>query len=217
MTTRMDESQSLLQRLEKFAYDNRKVLTISLFGLLFLGIGAFLFRSGVLDSTKVEVLGQQTGTASAGTSSKVTAEIAGSVLKPGVYELSFGDRVDSLLTAAGGLAAGADRAWVEKNINRAAKVMDGQKIYIPRTGEQTDYRLRTTAGGSVDSSLSTVDGRLNINSASLKELDSLPGIGAVRAQSIIDHRPYASIEELVSKKVLPQSVYDKIKDAIVAP
>jgi competence protein ComEA len=55
---------------------------------------------------------------------------------------------------------------------------------------------------------------ININSASAKELDSLPGIGPVYAQNIIDHRPYSTVDDLVSKKVVSAGLLNKIKDKI---
>jgi DNA uptake protein ComE-like DNA-binding protein len=57
---------------------------------------------------------------------------------------------------------------------------------------------------------------LDINSASVEQLDALPGIGAARAAAIINGRPYKGKDELVQKNILPQSVYDKIKDKIIA-
>ena len=57
---------------------------------------------------------------------------------------------------------------------------------------------------------------LDINSASLEQLKALPGIGAVYSQKIIDNRPYVNKTQLVSKKVIPQATYEKIKDKIIA-
>jgi competence protein ComEA len=57
---------------------------------------------------------------------------------------------------------------------------------------------------------------MDINSATKDQLDTLPGIGKVYAQKIIDGRPYARKDQLVSKKIVPQSTYDKIKDQIIA-
>jgi competence protein ComEA len=57
---------------------------------------------------------------------------------------------------------------------------------------------------------------LDINSASAEELDKLPGVGAVRAKAIIDHRPYFGKDDLVNKKIIPSNVYAQIKDKIIA-
>lgn len=142
-------------------------------------------------------------------------EIAGAVEKPGVYKLPLNSRVDDLLIVAGGLSATADRDWVSKNINRAAKLTDGQKVFIPdkQSGEASanksgGYQNISTVLGDKNTSL------VNINTASAKELDSLPGIGQVYAQKIIEQRPYSTPEELVTKKVIPKSTYEKIKDRI---
>ncbi len=134
----------------------------------------------------------------------------------GVYKLSNGSRVDDLLIISGGLSASADRDWVTKNINRAAKLSDGQKLYIYHSEELS---ARNTEGSLDKKVLGTIAGSdpamlVNINTASQKELESLVGIGPVYAQSIIEHRPYSNLEELLSKKIIPQKTYEKIKNEI---
>ncbi|MBI2590938.1 MAG: helix-hairpin-helix domain-containing protein [Candidatus Blackburnbacteria bacterium] len=213
------EGETLLQSLEAWLYTNRKLASLVLFGLLFLGVGLFLFRSGVLDSTEVKVLSANRGDSSlplgmTGEGFGMTVEISGSVLKPGVYHLEAGARIDDLLIMAGGLSAAADRNWVARNLNRAARVSDGQKVYIPKVGE-----VDRGVGGSGDQVIGVPGNQslLNLNTASLKELDALPGIGGTRAQGIIAGRPYSSVEELLTRKILPKSVYEKIKGSVIAP
>lgn len=199
------------QIIQDWLVKNRIVVALALVGLFFLGFGIFLFRAGLFEDTKVEVI---EATTPAG--GDIIVEIAGSVEKPGVYKLAAGARTDDLLIAAGGLASGADREWVGKNLNRAAKVVDGQKIYVPAKGEVAS---NTKSGGSSisDRVLGTAGGLINLNTATMSELDGLAGIGAVRAQSIIDNRPYSSVDELLTKKVVPKSVFEKIKGALTAP
>ena len=106
---------------------------------------------------------------------------------------------------------------MEKFLNRASKLVDGQKVYIPRTGEQSDVLSAKDDGGYQSESLSQEGQKgefININTADLKTLDSLPGIGPVYGQNIIEQRPYSNTEELVSKDAIPAKTYEKIKDKI---
>ena len=138
---------------------------------------------------------------------KIMVDIEGAVLNPGVYELSEDSRIVDALALTGGMSEEADRTWVEKNINLAKKVSDGLKIYIPRTGEEV------LSGSGQGDQTGPV---LNINTASTSDLESLPGIGAVTAQKIIDARPYSQIGELVDRKIVGGATFEKIKDKISA-
>jgi len=193
----------------------RYPLLIFIVGLTLTACGLFFSKCGLLSSpTKVEVL---QATTSGQISGEITVEIAGEVLSPGVYKLPRESRVDDLLVAAGGFSADADRGWTDKYLNRAAKLTDGQKVYIPPANQQIDESSAKSSGGykTVSSDFSSDSNNLvNINTASSAELDSLPGIGPVYAQNIIEHRPYSTSEELVSKGAIKQSLYDKIKDKI---
>lgn len=158
---------------------------------------------------------------------KIKIDIAGAVTNPGVYELPEISRVEDALDAAGGLAEGADRDWVSKNLNLATKLKDGDKLYIPQVGE-TSSAPSTTSGASVPPSAGTVSGagnstggeslncdKVNINTASAATLaECLEGIAEKRAAAIIAGRPYSSIEELVGRKIIWQSIFEKIKDQL---
>jgi len=139
---------------------------------------------------------------------KIVVDVAGAVKNPGVYNLKEDSRTSDALSAAGGLADQADQGWVAKNINLAAKLSDGQKVYIAALGEQVDSSIGDVAGTSTTNSI------ININSASESQLDTLPGIGPVTANKIIAGRPYKAISDLLSKKIVGQSTYAKIKDKI---
>lgn len=191
---------------------SRGIFLTLLFGVILVGFGVFFFKSGLgSPSTKVEVL--EATTESQG-NREMVVEIAGEVEKPGVYKLPGGSRVDDLLVVSGGLGADANREWVEKYLNRAATLVDSQKIYIPSQSEALSAK-ETGGDQSISANFSGQgSGLININTASLPELDKLPGIGPVYGQSIIDHRPYSTNEELVSKGALKKSVYEKIKDLV---
>ncbi len=190
----------------------RYPLLFLLGGLLLVGVGIIFLKTGLLKSdSKIEVIEDNE------TQAELVVEVAGAVEKPGVYKLASGSRIEEALVLAGGLSVGADREWIAKYLNRAAKLIDGQKVYIPSSSEQSTGK--SANNGEVDQSASAVlsvsgEGLVNINTASLKELDSLPGIGPVYGQNIIDQRPYSTVEDLLSKGVLKQSVYEKIKNKI---
>jgi len=210
----------LYQIMEDFLKKNYNLLIFILVGLILVGLGVISYKTGGLTGgSRVEVLDGSTGsqdTTSEENLAFIVVEIAGAVEKPGVYKLPLSSRIDDLLIISGGVSANADRGWLEKNINRASKLTDGQKLYIYSQSEVLS--ANTTGGIKLDQVILGVEnGRLiNINSASLSDLDTLPGIGPVYGQSIIEHRPYSTIEELLSKGVLKESVYEKIKNKITA-
>ena len=136
--------------------------------------------------------------------SEIQVYVAGAVNRPGVYFLSDGDRWIDAVEAAGGPTADAD---VEA-INLALRLHDEDQVLVPRLGEPAVL-------GSAQNPQHEL---ININTASAAVLDSLPGIGEVRSQSIVDSRqrdgPFSRIEELVERKLIPQSVLDQIRELI---
>ena len=196
---------------------NRTLLLLGVIGLILIAGG--IFYAGLnTGGTKVEVLPARNASQSdANGNTEITAEISGEVINPGVYKLMNGSRIDDLLVIAGGITGKADRVWMDKYLNRATKVTDGQKVYIPSLNQQSnDLSANKSDGVKTDQSVLGVIGShpVNINTASLTDLDSLPGIGPVYGQSIIEHRPYSSVEELLSKGALKTSVYNKVKDLV---
>jgi competence protein ComEA len=109
----------------------------------------------------------------------IQVDIEGSVVSPGVYKVANNSIIKEALVAAGGLSADADRAWVAKNLNLAAKLFDGAKVYIPKTGET----LAPVADSSDQGSLGSQT-LININTASSDSLDSLPGVGPATVTKI---------------------------------
>lgn len=143
-------------------------------------------------------------------SGEVIVDVSGAVLKPGIYKLSSGARVSDAISAAGGFAQNADSDFVSKGINLAQKVSDGAKIYIPKKGEA----VQSFSSGESGVSSALVGGNININTASQAQLESLPGIGPVTAGKIIAGRPYSSVDDLLTKKILGQKTFEKIKGEI---
>ena len=137
--------------------------------------------------------------------------VSGEVVKPGVYVLLATARVIDALQAAGGATNHADLVVV----NLAAPLVDAAQVFIPRMGSTPRVKLPRphaginlpvvggtgTGGGAVGSATSAA-GIVDINSATLSDLDALPGVGPSTAQAIIDYRiangPYASVDDLLN-------------------
>jgi competence protein ComEA len=183
-----------------------------LIGAILIGLGLLLVKDSRITSSKIEVL--ESATEGLGEDLEIVVEVAGAVEKPGVYKLTKGVRIEDALISAGGISADADRLWMERSLNRAAKLIDGQKIYIPRKNEQISGVSIDNSGGYQTISSSQGSGLVNINATSQKELESLWGIGPVTAQNIIEQRPYSSVEELLTKKILKSNVYERNKDKL---
>lgn len=168
--------------------------------VLAIGFGLFFF-SGKSTGDEVQILPASTV---APTGDRIVVDISGAVVEPGVYDLPANSRVRDAVLVAGGLTDEADRA----RINMAAKISDGQKIYVFAVGENTG----TTSIKGITST--TGSDLININTASESELDKLPGVGPVTAQKIIAARPYSAPEDLKTKKVVSNSVFEKIREMI---
>ena len=151
----------------------------------------------------------------------ILVHVCGQVQRPGVYELPLGARVADALLAAGDFTADADpNYW-----NLAAQVADGEQIYVPSEAEVAEGLVQsgggpagTSGGQNVQNSGGSGSGLLNINTASLQELKSLPGIGDVKAGAILSYREahggFASIEEILQVEGIKDGVYEKIRDLI---
>lgn len=152
-------------------------------------------------------------------SSSLMVDVSGAVKTPGVYELSPTSRLQEAITEAGGFADKADKSYIAKKINLSSKLTDGQKIYIPFEGEEPQTVVLSSAAPSsavagVSTSSTVSSGMIGLNSATEAELDKLPGVGPVTAQKIITNRPYSDLNDLLIKKVVSKSVFEKIKPLI---
>jgi competence protein ComEA len=119
--------------------------------------------------------------------------VAGRVRHPGVYQLHQGDRVIDAIQAAGGTLRGADL----RSINLAAPLTDGEQIVVLRKGAGSVAAPAASGSAGLSGTGSTL---VNLNTATLDQLEALPGIGPVLAQRIVDYReqhgPFASVDDL---------------------
>ncbi len=144
---------------------------------------------------------------------QITVYVCGSVQNPSNVTLAMGSRVEEAIILAGGLQKDADI----NGINMAEKLADEDMIYVPKKGETVQSPGKTSAGGSTGSNAKKA-GKLNINKATVGELDALPGVGPSTAQKIIDYRSKAgtfkAIEELKNVSGIGDAKFDSLKDLV---
>jgi competence protein ComEA len=165
-----------------------------------LGIGVLigLLAAGGLWLVASRPLGDPIALLPTSTPGMLTVYVSGAVATPGVYSLPEGSRVDAAIQAAGGFIPGAE----PESINLAALLEDGQQIDV---------------SGIVSTSHVNA-GRVNINTATVSELDALPGIGPTTAQMIVDYRLqhglFQIIQDIQNVPGIGPATYDRIKDYI---
>jgi competence protein ComEA len=195
-------------------HDSYQWLTI-LAVLILAGLGATLWyvRQPASQAVSIEISTpppavQATPNTSKDASKTVKVYVTGAVMRPGVFTVSASARVEDVVKSAGGFTFDAAR----DQVNLAASVTDGQHIRIPAHNEVTSPPPNQT--GKVGASL----GKLNINTASVADLEKLPRIGSAIAARIVSYReshgPFTSIEQLKELKIVRESDFEQIMDLI---
>ena len=138
----------------------------------------------------------------------ITVDVKGAVKSPGIYDLPVGSRINDAVQKAGGLTDNAD----SKSINLAQKISDESLVYVPTKGEDTSQATQSNASNSKENK------KVNLNKASLEELKQVKGLGAKRAQDIIDHRDtngkFKSVDELKKVSGIGAKTIEKLKDYV---
>ena len=171
--------------------------------------GVLFLRSPHSDETPIEI--QSPTAVPTATVAPIRVHVSGAVHNPGVFSLPAGSRVQEVVEAAGGVTEEADL----DRINLAAWVNDGQKIHVPRQGE-TDPPTTNLDAGAAAGLVGTA--KININTATAEQLDTLPGIGPAYAERIIRYRQeegsFESIEQIMEVRGIGQVCFEDIKDMI---
>jgi competence protein ComEA len=140
--------------------------------LILIGLGIYLIYQDKSSNSSIDK-----------TAKELVIDISGAVKKPGVYNFSSDSRVIDAINRAGGFTKRADLEKIAQEINQASLLDDEQKIYIPLKKSEIDIN-----SDSKVAAVSSNQGVININQASSSQLESLPGIGPVYAQRIVDYR-----------------------------
>jgi competence protein ComEA len=154
-----------------------------------------------------------TGTADAGptASGPLVVAAAGAVAHPGVYRVTSGARVIDVIQAAGGAAPDADL----DRINLAAKVADGDRVYVSRRGEPGDAGVAAAGPGVSGGNTAAAPAIVDLNTATAAQLEALPGVGPATAQAIIDYRTqhhrFRSVDELLEVRGIGEAKLAQIK------
>ncbi len=178
--------------------------------------GASAVVDGVADGPSPAAPGASTGARGV-----LVVDVQGAVARPGVIHLPTGSRVGDAIAAAGGFGPRVAADRVGRELNLAALLRDGDQVVVP-SRDESGAAAGSGGGGSGGSSgpsgAQAGSGPIDLNRATASELDALPGIGPVTANKIIaarEERPFASVDDLRSRKVLGAATFDKIKDLVV--
>lgn len=176
-----------------------------------------LLALGVLSLVSSQPRGEPISLSPPPTPLPLVVHVSGAVTLPGVYTLPIGSRVKDAIEAAGGLLPEAD----SRNLNLAALLQDGELIWIPATPQANPTAVapnKTPNDNNDQTSIPAPTGLININTATQEELDTLPGIGPVKAQNIIDYRnsngPFYTIEAIQDVNGIGPVTYENLKELI---
>lgn len=210
------------------------VTAAAVVGAIVLAIGAFLLASastgaGVVDIRGGGSLATITGATGsggpddtqglAGTAAGtdvLVVEIAGAVVRPGVFRMAVGSRVGDLIDAAGGYGPRLDAARANRELNLAARLADGDRVTVPSRDEAASSTSVVAGGGSAPGGgpASTL---IDLNRATAGELEALPGIGPVTAAKIVTSReeaPFNTVDDLRTRKLVGAKTFDTLKDLV---
>lgn len=167
--------------------------------------------------------GSGTGANSVGKVTQIEVDIHGDVLHPGVYTLPFNARVEDAVKAAGGYVHTSDA----DNVNAAAQLTDGSEVDIPgppmATGSSSSPTTARDSSGGSNNALSdpAQTNRIDLNTADLATLETLPDIGPARAAAIISYRvrhgAFASVSDLTNVTGIGQGILSRISPYLYVP
>lgn len=200
---------------------NKKIMAVAV-AVVFCLLAAFWPHEREADVLKIE---QQAVTASEKEEAKITVYVSGAVANPGLHEIAPGSRAVEAIAAAGGMTEEANK----DKVNLAKICKDGMQVNVPRLNAKERRKLaaaNTPASGveaagqnsasynAVQVSETALTGKVHLNTATAEELETLPGVGVVTAQRIVEYRSvhgFARIEDLMNVKGIGQAKFNKMQ------
>lgn len=214
-----------MEKIFEFIKEHFKIVVIT--SLSILAVGIFYVFSQSTSAPKNELTGleaisteksskekkgQLTEKSSIQEIQRITVDLKGAVRAPAVYQMPSDSRVDDLIKQAGGFLETAD----QNTVNLAAKLKDEEVIYVATKGEKNSSLANNEKNSQKSSN--TPASKVNINKADLSEIQTLKGVGAKRAQDIIDYReangPFKSLEDLGKVSGFGEKSLEKLKDSV---
>jgi competence protein ComEA len=170
--------------------------------------GKYLIRAGAPEPPRsAPIVSEQPRAAE---SPKLVVHVVGAVRRPGLYRLREGSRIADALARAGGATRKADLTVV----NLAAPLSDGVQVVVPRRVPTAGVAASASAG----SAAAPASGPVHLNTATLEQLDALPGVGPVTAQKILDYREqnggFASVDELDAVPGIGPARMEQLREAV---
>lgn len=171
--------------------------------------------TGVLDIIATEVSVTQTPKQEVSEKKELVVYVCGAVKSPGIYTLPEGSRLYEAIAMAGGFSKEADSAYH----NLARSIEDGERIYILSTSETKELTAEQQVAGEEGSGTAVqANGLINLNTATVEQLMTLPGIGEARAADILAYRAkigqFTDVEELLNVTGIGEARFERIKDKI---
>ena len=188
------------------------ILVIGATLVIMIGFGTFIYRHVFATAPPEELLYKPLAI-KASSHRKILIHIVGAIKNEGVYKINLGDRLVDVIELAGGAKRNADLS----SLNLAEEVKDGQKIKVPtRQPRHTGHSRQIGQTGEVGQKGQI--GKVNLNTATLKELTSLKGIGKATAERIVEYRikngPFTKPEDITKVSRIGKKTYERLKNRL---
>jgi competence protein ComEA len=196
----------------EFLHQRRRQLLLAAVALALLLLAArYLLPAGTATPAAPLPPPPGPGTGAAGPSARVVVDVVGEVRRPGLYRLADGSRIADAVTRAGGATRKAELAQV----NLAAPLADGEQVVVPARGSAAAGAPAAAGGGDA----AAPSAPIQLSTATLEQLDSLPGVGPATAQKILDYRTkhgaFSSVDELDAVPGIGPKRLEQLRELVV--